>query len=170
MAAELRHQRIQESITTNPSFSFISPRIFTAYAESALPFLFFTDGRDSNLQLSMASARGFFQNGRMPENFFRPNRSIGFNEIVPFVNQIFSAHPISPGTNNGVGNYVLDPTSADFTQFCLLYTNFVNETVRSLYPSPTGILLDALKTNLDFLFQGIATGTSGCTQVFPYGK
>ena len=168
MAAELRHQLIQESIATNAQFSFVAPRIFTAYAESSIPVHFFVDGRSQNAELNMADARRFFQNCQMPENFFRPDHPIGFVEIVPDVNSIFDVHPIQPGKNQGVGNYVPDPTSANISQFCLLYTNFVNETVRSLYPSPTGVLLDALNTNLDFFFKPIAE--SGCTQIFPYRK
>ena len=166
VAAELRHQRILESIATNPQFSFISPRFFTAYAESVLPLHFFVDGRNSNQELNMVDARGFFQNSQMPDDFFRPKQPIGFREIAVGVNLVFDAHPIQPGTNQGVGNYVLDPASANISNFCLLYTNFVNNTVRSLYPSPTGILLDTLNSNLDIFFSGI----QGCPQVFPYGK
>jgi hypothetical protein len=45
VAGELRIQRIQESIATNPEFSFVSPRYVTAYAESVFPINFFIDGR-----------------------------------------------------------------------------------------------------------------------------
>ena len=169
MAAELRHQRIQESIATNPQFSFISPRFFTAFAESIFPLVFFVDGRVANLELNMADARGFFQNSQMPDGFFRAKQPFGLNEIGPGMNIIFEAHPIQPGANQGVGNYVLDPASANLSQFCLLYTNFVNQTVRSLYPSPTGILRDALNANLDNFFSPLPA--QGCTtQIFPFGK
>ena len=116
----------------------------------------------------MADARGFFQNMQMPNGFFRANHATGLKEIESVVNDIFGAHPIPPGNNKGVGNYVPDPTSPNIDQFCLIYTNFVNQTVRSLYPSPTGVLLDALNTNLDFFF--IPVAESGCNQVFPYGR
>ncbi|KAF8801693.1 Cloroperoxidase [Phlegmacium glaucopus] len=167
VAAEFRWKRIQESIATNPNFSFVSPRYYTAYAESALPYLFFVDGRVSDGQLDLTSARGFFQNSQMPPDFFRANRPIGFVELAINILAMFILHPIEPGNNEGVGNYVLDPTSADFTTFCLLYTNFVNKTVRSLYPEPTGVLLDALNANLDNLYRPISTW---CPQVFPFGK
>jgi hypothetical protein len=167
VAAELRHQRIQQSIATNPQFSFISPRYFTAFAESIFPLVFFVDGRVSNLELNMTNARGFFQNSEMPEDFFRANHSIGLNEIGVGITILFEAHPIQPGANQGVGNYVLNPASANLSEFCLLYTNFVNQTVRSLYPAPTGILRDALNANLDNFFG--PAGTQGCTQFFPYG-
>jgi hypothetical protein len=75
VAAEFRFQRIQDSIATNPQFSFISPRYFTAYAESVFPIAFFIDGRDSSGQLDMNVARGFFQDSRFPDGFFRPNLS-----------------------------------------------------------------------------------------------
>lgn len=104
----------------------------------------------------------------MPADFFRANRSIGLDEIGSNIFAISAVHPIQPGRNEGVGNYVLDPTSADFTQFCLLYINFVNQTVRSLYPEPKGVLLDALNVNLDN-FYGPLTG-SGCPQIFPFGR
>jgi len=168
-ATELRHQRIQESIATNPQFSFISPRYFTAFAESIFPLVFFVDGRVANAELSMTDARGFFQHMKMPDGFFRAKQPFGFNEIGAGINLIFSAHPIQPGANQGVNNYVLDPASANLSEFCLLYTNFVNDTVRGLlYPNPTGVLLDALNANLDNFFSPIQA--QGCTQFFPYGR
>jgi unspecific peroxygenase len=117
----------------------------------------------------MANARKFFQNSEMPDDFFRAKEPIGLDIIGQGIDIIFASHPIQPGTNQGVGNYVLDPASANLSQFCLLYTNFVNDTVRSLYPSPTGILRDALNANLDNFFRPIG-GKGGCTQFFPYGR
>lgn len=168
VAAEFRWQRIQDSIATNPNFTFVSPRYFTAYAESIFPLVFFVDGRLGNRQVPLANARGFFQNSEMPTDFHRSNTSIGLNIIGDGIGLIFKVHPIQPGRNNGVGNYVLDPTSANFTQFCKLYTNFVNHTVQSLYPSPKGVLLQALKTNLDYFYSPLKGGA--CSQVFPYGQ
>ncbi|KAF8801680.1 Cloroperoxidase [Phlegmacium glaucopus] len=168
VAAEFRWQRIQESIATNPDFSFVSPRYYTAYAESTFPYLYFVDGRVSDGQLNLTNARGFFQNSQMPTDFFRANRSIGLNEVGANIDTIFAVHPIEPGRNEGVGNYVLDPTSADFSNFCLLYVNFVNQTVRSLYPEPKGILLDVLNDNLDNFYSPLIG--SGCPQIFPFGK
>ena len=106
----------------------------------------------------------------MPDGFFRANRSIGLNEISDTITTVFSAHPIQPGKNQGgVNNYVFDPTSASFTNNpCLLYDNFVNGTVRSLYPNPTGALRDALNFNLDNLY-GPLKG-SDCPQLFPFGQ
>jgi len=167
VAAEFRWQRILDSIATNPSFSFVSPRYSTAYAESIFPIVFFVDGRVANGQLGLGNARGFFQNSQMPTDFYRTNTSIGLNIIGGGIASIFKVHPIQPGRNNGVGNYVLDPTSANFTQFCKLYTNFVNNTIRSLYPSPKGVLRQALNTNLDYFYSPLQGG--GCPQVFPYG-
>ena len=170
VAGELRFQRIQDSIATNPEFSFVSPRYFTAYGESVFPFLFFVDGRVSNGQLDLTVARGFFQNSSMPDGFFRANRSIDFNEINDPISIVFGAHPIQPGKNQGgVNNYVVDPTSAGFNgDPCLLYINFVNETVRSLYPNPTGALRDALNFNLD-IFHG-SLQDPNCSQIFPFGQ
>ncbi|KAJ3500794.1 heme-thiolate peroxidase [Agrocybe chaxingu] len=165
VAAELRFKRIQDSIATNPQFSLVSPRYYTAYAESVFPVNFFVDGRNNDSQLDLDAAREFFQFSRMPEGFFRPNGTRGAEGM----DQIFLAHPIQPGGNAGEANsYTLDPTSADFSTFCLLYENFVNITIKGLYPNPTGDLRKALNRNLDFFFQGI--DGSGCAQVFPYGQ
>lgn len=114
----------------------------------------------------MVTARGFFQNMQMPDGFFRHNGSSGTQGI----DQVFLAHPIAPGGNvNGtVNSYTPDPTSANFNTFCLLYTNFVTKTVVGLYPNPTGLLRQALNTNLNFLFSAVAG--DGCTQVFPFGQ
>ncbi|KAF8153436.1 aromatic peroxygenase precursor [Crassisporium funariophilum] len=165
VAGELRFQRIQDSIATNPNFSFVSPRYFTAYAESTFPVNFFVDGRQNDGQLDLTVARGFLQDSRMPDGFFRRNGSAEADGLDVVIN----AHPLQPGRNvGGVNNYVLDPTSADFSDQCLLYTNYVNQTIVGLYPNPTGVLRTALNNNLDNLFQGL--DGAGCTQVFPYGK
>jgi unspecific peroxygenase len=166
VAAEFRWQRIQDSMATNPTFSFVSPRYFTAYAESVFPTAFFVDGRVSNQQLNMADARGFFQNSQFPADFYRSNASFGLSEVGAGIDRVFTPHPIQPGANNGVGNYTLDPTSANFNQSCTLYTNFVNRTVRSLYPNPTGVLLNAVNANLDYFYGPMK---SGCKQIFLYG-
>ena len=105
----------------------------------------------------------------MPDGFFRPNRSIGLNETGDLVGAVFNAHPIQPGRNQGgVNNYVVDPTSANLSSSgCLSYVNFVNQTVRSLYPNPTGALRDALNVNLNNFF---LSQDPSCTQIFPFGK
>ena len=167
VAGKLRFQRVKDSIATNPNFSFVSPRYITAYAETIFPILFFVDGRVSDGQLDLNVARGFYQNSQMPEGFFRANKSNGFDgDLGINMHKVFQAHPIQPGRNRGVGNYVVDPTSAKLSETCLLYTNFVNVTVRSLYPNPTGALRTALNTNLDFFFSGL----TNCTQFFPFGR
>lgn len=161
-AGQIRFQRIQDSIATNPQFSFISPRYYTAYAESVFPIVFFIDGRDSSGNLDLDVARGFYQNGRMPAGFFRANVTTGLNNLD--IGSIFEAHPIEPGVNNGtVNSYTLDPDSADFSDFCKLYTDYVTKTVRGLYPNAKGQLLSALNKNLDFFFSSIKD--QGCPQV-----
>jgi hypothetical protein len=172
VAGEFRFQRIQDSIATNPEFSFVSPRYLTAYAESVFPFLFFVDGRVSDGQLNLTVARGFFQNSSMPDGFFRANRSIGFEEIGAPIGAVFGAHPIQPGKNQGgVNNYVIDPTSASFSNNsdpCSFYNNFVNNTMRSLYPNPEGALRDALNFNLNIFYGALLN--NNCSQLFPFGK
>jgi hypothetical protein len=106
----------------------------------------------------------------MPDGFFRANRSIDFKEVGARIITIFNAHPIQPGKNQGrVNNYVFDPTSASFTNDpCLLYDNFVNNTVRSLYPNPKGVLRDALNFNLNIFYGSLQD--KNCPQLFPFGK
>ncbi|KAF8991584.1 Chloroperoxidase [Cyathus striatus] len=166
--AEFRWHRIQESLAANPEFTFTTPRYYTAYADCMFPLLFFVDGRVGNEQLSLEHTRGFFQDGRMPDGFHRSNGSKGIDVIGDGITRLMAAHPIKPGRNQGTGNYVLDTTNDGLTPFCSLYTRFVNETVRSLYPNPTGVLLDSLNANLDFFFEPFKG--LNCTQIFPYGK
>ena len=173
VAAELRHQRIQHSIATNPNFTFIAPRYFTAFAESAFPLMFFVDGRVGDGQVSMDVARSFFQDSRMPDGFFRPNGSIGSLTLNDAIAEIFLAHQIQPGANQGgrVNNYVLDPTSASFTgpdSDCGLYEVFASTILKTLYPNPKGILKEALNANLGFFYSS-SPKEAGCTQVFPFG-
>ena len=108
-AAEVRWARIQDSIARNPNFTFITPRYFTAYAESAFPYRFFVDGRDASAALGPAAARDFFQGGRFPADFYRRNGSFGLADIGPDILGLLKAHPIQPGHNEGAGNYVLNP-------------------------------------------------------------
>lgn len=165
VAGEHRFQRIKDSIATNPTFSFVAPRFFTAYAESVFPINFFIDGRQDDGQLDLTVARGFFQDMRMPDDFFRANGTKGADGI----DAVAAAHPVPPGANTGaINTFTPDPTSADFNTFCLLYVNFVNQTIKGLYPNPTGILRDALNINLNFLYQPIAG--DDCPQVFPFGQ
>lgn len=164
-AAELRFQRIQDSIATNPQFSFVAPRFFTAYGESAFPISFFVDGRQIGHQLDLDAALSFFRDMKFPDGFFRtgtPRSTEGMDFIA-------AAHPVRPGANQGtINSYTPDPNSADFSTFCKLYVDFVNNTVKGLYPSPNGVLRVALNRNLGFLYEFIDDPT--CPQVFPYGQ
>jgi hypothetical protein len=165
VAGEYRFQRIQQSIATNPQFSLISPRYYTAYAESVFPVAFFIDGRRTDGQLDMTTARSFFQNSKMPDGWFRSGVTTGLNRVGGGIAAVFARHPtVQPGGNTGaVNTYTLNPNSANFSNFCKLYTDFVNVTIRSLYPNAAGDLLTALNTNLNFLFGPLES--SGCTQV-----
>lgn len=169
VAGEFRWHRIQESIATNPNFTFVSPRFFTAYAEIIFPAVLFVDGRVSDGQLDMTNARGFFEHSRFPDNFWRTNITLGLEYLRDNFPAVQDAHPIQPGKNHGLNNYVLDPTSPDMSGgFCALYTKFVNETVKGLYPNPKGVLRSAVKRNLRYLFTSL--DGFGCTEQFPYGQ
>lgn len=166
VAAELRWQRIQDSIAHNPQFDLTGPRYFTAFAESTFPVNFFVDGRSNPRGLSVTNATLFFRDSRFPEDFWRssqPSAAEGLRDV-------FFPHPISPGRNvNGVNTYTVDPDSADFNDFCLLYTNFVNATLRSLYPNPKGILRRNLIINLGYLYDAFGFTGVECSEIFPYG-
>ncbi|KAJ2925816.1 heme-thiolate peroxidase, partial [Candolleomyces eurysporus] len=169
VAGELRFQRLQDSIATNPQFSFKNVRFITAYGESVFPVNFFVDGRKTDKKLDMDSARLFFSDMKFPADFFRapmPMSNEGLSEI-------FQMHPFLPGGNvdGQVNNFVVDPTSADFdTPSCVLYEDILN-TVKGLYPNPTGVLKRNLIKNLRFFYDGFsAVFSDDCAEQFPYGQ
>ncbi|KZP09521.1 heme-thiolate peroxidase [Athelia psychrophila] len=170
-AAELRWARLQDSIARNPFFDFVTPRYFTAYAESIFPYRFFVDGRDTSASLNLTVARGFFQHNEFPADFHRRNGSFGLAEIGPDSNALRAPHPILPGHNDGAGNYVLDPEDpgvAGGHGTCYLYTKHVNVTTLGLYPNPTGALKKALQANAATFYQAVVG--DGCAQVYPWGQ
>ena len=151
----------------NPTFSMVSPRLFTAYAETVFPINFFIDGRDKSGQLDLEVARGFFQHMTFPADFHRHDGAIS-NEGV---DTVFNTHPIVPGANQGrVNSYKADPTSATLSEPCTRYTTFVERNIKSLYPNPTGVLKEALNVNLQFLFDATVAAGENCVQVFPFGR
>ncbi|KAG2004150.1 hypothetical protein CC2G_002741 [Coprinopsis cinerea AmutBmut pab1-1] len=166
-ATELRYQRIQQSIATNPEMSFVSPRWFTAYAESVFPILFFVDGRNHDgpwSNLSMDAAESFFKDEKFPDDFHRAPGPFSFEGLGYLVTR----RPMPPGRNvGGVDNYVPDPNSADFNSFCKMYEDFVNDIVVALYPNPTGLLRRNLIKNLEYFWTGMFD--PACTEVKPYG-
>jgi len=168
-ATALRFKRIQQSTETNPQFTFTS-RQFSAYAEAVLPTILFVDGRNPvGTGLNMADARSIFQNMHMPDDFFRAAEPLTLTLVRASMAELFNAHPILPGANQGrVNNYVVDPKAPILSDICGIYTNLANVTVPTLYPNPTGVLRSSLIGNLDNLF--IAFKTQGCTQVFPFGQ
>ena len=114
-AVEVRWNRILDSKARNPTFDFTSPRYVTAYAETVFPFRFFVDGRNQSGALDLTTARGFYQRSQYPTGFYRRNGSYGLNEIGPDIDAVAAAHPISPGHNEGLGNYVLNPEDPGLT-------------------------------------------------------
>ncbi|KAJ2921746.1 heme-thiolate peroxidase, partial [Candolleomyces eurysporus] len=167
VAGELRFQRLQDSIATNPQFSFKNVRYFTGYGESAFPINFFVDGRKTDRKLDMASARSFFKDMRFPPDFHRPPKPTSNEGIA----EIFAIHPFLPGGNvdGKVNNFMVDPTSADFTKPCVLYEDIV-KTVQGLYPNPRGVLKRNLIKNLGFLYSSLSAALGAqCDQLFPYG-
>ena len=107
-AAEVRWARIQDSLARNPTFDLTVPRYQTAYAETVFPYQFMVDGRSSNRSLDLGVARGFFQRGQFPHDFWRRNGSFGVEELAADINTIITSHPIAPGSSTGVGNYTVN--------------------------------------------------------------
>jgi hypothetical protein len=161
VAAKLKWKRIQDSIETNPTFSFHYPRYFTAYVEAVFPINLFIDGRRNDGQLDLDVALGFFRDMRMPPDFHRARRPIGREGMADIAEQ----YPISPGSNvERVRNYIADGTPGSFSSLCPVYEAFVNS-VRELYPNPEGILRRALVINLEYLYGSI---WGQCPQQHPY--
>ncbi|TFK21418.1 Cloroperoxidase [Coprinopsis marcescibilis] len=172
VAAELRYHRVQESIATNPEFSFTGFRHNAAYSEAVFLVNFFVDGRhhgtDKAGQLDMDSALSFFRDNRFPKGFFRAAQPTAIEGI----DVIYIAHPVEPGRNvDGVDSYVADHSLGSLVDTCTFYTGFVNVTVRGLYPEPTGALLRSLNINLGFFYDALVDqGLVDCPRVFPYGQ
>ncbi|KAF8888455.1 heme-thiolate peroxidase [Gymnopilus junonius] len=167
VAAKLREFLFKDSLMNNPTFSMVSPRLFTAFAESVFPINFFVDGRDKSGQLDMDVARGFFQKMTFPPDFHRHDGAISSEGM----DVVFNNFPIVPGANQGrVNSYKPDPTSATLSEPCTRYSNFVERNIKSLYPNPTGVLREALSINLQFLFEATVAAGDACTQVFPFGR
>ncbi|KIJ24362.1 hypothetical protein M422DRAFT_274889 [Sphaerobolus stellatus SS14] len=168
-AAELRNQRLQNSIQTNPQLVFTSPRILSAYSEAVFPTIFFVDGRLNNRQLAIDAARHFFDFQMMPTDFHRQPAPVNFTMVDPLVSEIFNKHPFAPGVNHGKNNFVLQPQTPPLSNFWGIYEDIVMRVVPGQYPKPTGVLRDALNKNLG-LFYGAVRAEHNCTQVFPYGR
>ncbi|GJJ14072.1 hypothetical protein Clacol_008329 [Clathrus columnatus] len=167
-AAELRHQRLEDSIQTNPELVFTSPRILSAFSEAVFPTVFFVDGTVNNGQLSLENARLFFQPNQFPNNFHRQPAPADFPTIEPLTQQIFNKHPFVPGVNNGTNNFIEMPNTPALSDFCGIYNDIVNRVLKIQYPNPTGPLLDALQTNLNFFFSAVES--HNCPQAFPFGQ
>ncbi|KAJ2936156.1 heme-thiolate peroxidase, partial [Candolleomyces eurysporus] len=161
VAAEYRYHLIQQSIATNPNFSFVFPRYFMGYGESVLGLNLFVDGRDNTpvlggRKLEMATALSFFRDSK----FYPASSPTGSEEIM-------AAHPVKPGRNldGKINNYVVHEPSPSELGGCGLYNHFV-ENVVSLYRNPKGILRRNLIINLHD-FYGMFKNS--CEETFPYG-
>ncbi|KIJ50399.1 hypothetical protein M422DRAFT_245664 [Sphaerobolus stellatus SS14] len=155
-AAELRHERLLDSITGNPNLVFASPRILAAYSEAVFPLIFFVDGRLNDRQLTIPAERGFFDFQRMLDDFFRQLAPVNFSIVEPLVDQIFTEHPFTPGVNHDVNNFVLLPNTPALSNFCDIYEDIALRVVPGQYPHPTGDLKNVLNKNLSFFFGGVS--------------
>ncbi|KAJ2923334.1 hypothetical protein H1R20_g13761, partial [Candolleomyces eurysporus] len=97
---------------------------------------------------------------KFPPDFFRPATPMGTQGLI----DVFTMHPFLPGGNvdGKVNNFVVDPNAADLTKSCVLYDDILN-TVKGLYPNPTGLLRRNLIKNLHYFYPGfVATLGEDC--------
>ncbi|KIJ24167.1 hypothetical protein M422DRAFT_143799, partial [Sphaerobolus stellatus SS14] len=135
-AAELRYQRLQDSIKTNPQLVYTSPRILSAYSEAVFPTIFFVDGRLNNRQLTIDAARHFFDFQMMPADFHRQPAPVNFTMVDPLTKAIFDKHPFTPGVKHGKNNFVLQPQTPALSNFCGIYKDIVMRVIPGQYPRP----------------------------------
>ncbi|KAG8215653.1 heme-thiolate peroxidase [Butyriboletus roseoflavus] len=154
-----KYLRINDSIARNPTFSFDTPRYLTAYAETTFPLAFFVSNQTLNttMNVTLDDARSFFEVHKYPEGFYRRQAPYDFTEVNTMFNTIFGLVGVSPGRNEGVGNYVS----------CYAYQRQVNLTAE-MYPNPTSELEAAIKANLVTFYQTV--GDPSCGQLFPFGQ
>ncbi|KAF7777913.1 hypothetical protein Agabi119p4_3985 [Agaricus bisporus var. burnettii] len=164
-AGEFRLKRIQDGVEQNPTFTIVAPRLFSAYSEAVNPINMWVDGRQDDGQLRLDHARSFFEAARFPDDFHRAARPMSAdNEAV-----VHAIHPIEPGANiAGVNTYTVDRNAPRLDDKCGIFEYHVNHTLRTLYPNPTGNLLDAIRANIHYFYT--AMEARGCTEIFPYGR
>lgn len=134
------------------------------------PTIFFVDGRLNNGQLDLKSAFDFFGPNQYPADFYRQPAPVDFPTIDPLVKTIFDRHPFVPGENNGINNYTELPNTPTLFEFCKIYEDLVLRVLKIQYPNPTGMLLEALNTNLDFFYSAVKANDPKCPQAFPFPR
>ncbi|KIJ48874.1 hypothetical protein M422DRAFT_247239 [Sphaerobolus stellatus SS14] len=167
-SAELRNQRLQSSIKTNPKLVYASLRILSAYSEAVFLTIFFVDGRLNNSQLTIDAARHFFDLQHMPDDFHRQPAPENFSIIEPLVREIFNKHSFIQGISHGKNIFVLLPNTPGLSEFCGKYEDIEVRVVPGQYPRPNGALKTVLNKSVDFLFDAFSD-EHNCTQFFRYG-
>ncbi|KAG9314954.1 heme-thiolate peroxidase [Chiua virens] len=161
-------QRINNSIATNPTFWFETPRVITAYAETTFPLAFFVSNQTANstLNLTVDDARGFFDDHKYPDGFWRRQTPYLPTDFYTFYDQAMEAIHALPGANDGAGNYVVN--HEDPGTLCYAYQKQVNLTAE-LYPDPTPELEAAIRANLVTFYETVPPEPA-CEQLFPFGQ
>jgi len=116
--AELRHNRLVDSIKNNPQLEFTSPLILSAYSKAIFPIIFFIDGHLNSRRLTTDGARRFFELQYMPADFHRQPSPINFTVIELLVGQNFYKYPFVPGVNHGKNNYKELPNTPALSDIC----------------------------------------------------
>ena len=106
-----KYLRINDSIARNPTFWFDTPRYITAYAETTFPLAFFVSNQTANTTMNAAldDARSFFELHKYPDGFYRRQGTYDFPQVTTMFDEIFALIGVLPGSNQGVGNYVVNP-------------------------------------------------------------
>ncbi|KAI9573992.1 hypothetical protein HD554DRAFT_2054429 [Boletus coccyginus] len=151
---------INDSIARNPTFSFLTPRYLTAYAEMTFPLAFFMSNQMVNtmLNVTLDNAQSFFQTHQYPKGFYCRQAPYDFDEVTIMSDKIYNLVQVPPGSNDGMSNYVL----------CYAYHRQVN-LMAQLYSDPTPELETAIKANLVTFYQLFPPQDLPCKQFFPFG-
>ena len=163
----MRYSRYEHSKSINPDFHFQVPRYMTAYGETTFPLAYWQDGRElkKGKPLTCRSMRIFYEQMKMPKDFWRRDGKFGLFDVGPVVNEMRSTHQLEAGHNEGVGNWV---KASDADQ-ALLDANGVR--LFSLFP--TRLIRSASGTDLCFCSRARSTSTPAtrlprsCTRMPP---
>ncbi|KIJ42476.1 hypothetical protein M422DRAFT_254255 [Sphaerobolus stellatus SS14] len=132
--AELRQNRLVDSIKNNPQLDFTSPLILSAYSKAIFPIIFFIDGRLNNRRLTTDGARRSSNGNTCPQ--------------TSIVNLPQSTSPS------------LSPLLIRFStniRSCLVLTTARTTTKSSPTLLPSAINAILAKKNLDFFFSSVVT-------------
>jgi hypothetical protein len=143
-------------------------------SSKAFPLRFFVNGTKGYLEdgsmpsLDVETALGFFRENRMPEGFYRREGAYDNLQLGDDIVWMIERHPVSPGKNEGLGNYVVDDTPLTL---CAIYRDQIRLTLKQYPPTEVkGRLRKAVKANLKTFYDTLPPDESkSCEELLPYG-